>query len=76
MATSVLFAGEAELARSSTDANFPISLDVPSVTIGRGGAGGGSHAPDEYWVNEEAHLGIQRAMLLLLAEAGLATPIL
>lgn len=59
------------LGRSSTDSNVPIALGVPAVTIGRGGVGGNTHSPDEWWLNRDGHLGIQRALLLLLAEAGL-----
>ena len=75
LATAVLFGGEGELARSSTDANTPISLGVPAVTIGRGGIGANSHGPGEYWVNVDGHVAMQRALLLLLASAGLADPL-
>ena len=34
----------------STDANIPISLGIPAVTIGSGGSGGRAHAPDE-WID-------------------------
>jgi tripeptide aminopeptidase len=33
---------------SSTDSNIPMSMGIPAVTIGRGGPGGRSHAPDEW----------------------------
>jgi hypothetical protein len=33
---------------SSTDANVPMSMGIPAVTIGRGGPGGRSHSPDEW----------------------------
>jgi acetylornithine deacetylase/succinyl-diaminopimelate desuccinylase-like protein len=66
------FGEEPFLARSSTNSNIPISRGIPAVTIGRGGAGGANHSPDEWWVNEDGHLGIQRVLLLLLAEAGLS----
>jgi acetylornithine deacetylase/succinyl-diaminopimelate desuccinylase-like protein len=33
---------------SSTDSNIPMSLGMPALTIGRGGPGGRSHAPDEW----------------------------
>jgi tripeptide aminopeptidase len=33
---------------SSTDSNVPMSLGIPAVTIGRGGEGGRTHAPDEW----------------------------
>ena len=66
---------EGRLARSSTDSNVPIALGVPAVTIGRGGVGQNGHAPDEYWVNRDAFLAVQRALLLVVAEAGFAGPI-
>jgi acetylornithine deacetylase/succinyl-diaminopimelate desuccinylase-like protein len=70
MAVTRYFGEEPFLTRSSTNSNIPISLGIPAVTIGRGGAGGANHSPDEWWLNEDGHLGIQRALLLLLAEAG------
>ena len=76
LATAAELGSEGELARSSTDSNIPISIGVPGVTIGRGGVGDNGHAPNEYWVNQDAHLAIQRALLLLVAEAGLAEPVL
>jgi tripeptide aminopeptidase len=75
LAATGAFGVDGELARSSTDSNIPISLGVPAVTIGRGGLGGNGHAPDEYWVNRDAPLAVQRALLLVVAEAGLAGPV-
>ncbi len=72
MAALELLGGRPVLARSSTDTNIPIALGVPAVTIGRGGTGGGGHSPGEWWVNDDGHLAIQAALLLLVAEAGLA----
>ena len=72
LATTAVFGVQGTLGRSSTDSNVPIALGVPAVTIGRGGIGGGAHSPAEYWVNIDGHLAIQRALLLLVAEAGLA----
>jgi tripeptide aminopeptidase len=37
---------------SSTDANVPMNLGIPAITIGRGGPGGRAHAPDE-WTDVE-----------------------
>lgn len=74
IATTRLFGAEADLGRSSTNSNIPISLGVPAVTIGRGGVGGQNHSPGEWWINRDGHLAIQRALLLLVSEAGL-TPI-
>jgi hypothetical protein len=50
-------------------------LGIPAVTIGKGGIGGSGHAPEEYWINRDGHLAIQRALILVVAEAGLAGPI-
>jgi acetylornithine deacetylase/succinyl-diaminopimelate desuccinylase-like protein len=33
---------------SSTDANVPMSLGIPAITVGRGGPGGRQHSPDEW----------------------------
>jgi len=70
MAVTRAFGEEPYLSRSSTNSNIPISLGIPAITIGRGGAGGENHSPGEWWLNEEGHKGIQRALLILLAEAG------
>jgi acetylornithine deacetylase/succinyl-diaminopimelate desuccinylase-like protein len=75
LATTAALGVEGELARSSTDSNVPIALGVPAVTIGRGGTGANGHAPNEYWVNREAYRAVQRALLLVVAEAGHAGPI-
>jgi tripeptide aminopeptidase len=74
LATGEIFGGFSGLGVSSTNSNVPISLGVPAVTIGRGGIGGANHSPDEWWLNEDGHLAIQRALLLLVAEAGLSRP--
>jgi di/tripeptidase len=72
MSTARFFNSEPNLTRSSTDSNIPISLNVPAVTIGRGGAGGNGHSLNEWWLNKDGHLAIQRALLLLVSEAGLS----
>ena len=58
--------------RSSTDANVPISMGIPAITIGGGGESSGSHSPDEWFRNEDGALGVQRILLIVLAEAGVA----
>ena len=63
---------EPGLGRSSTDSNIPISMGIPSITIGGGGVGGEAHSPGEWFINREGHLGVQRALLILVAQAGLA----
>ena len=72
MSTARFFKSEPSLTRSSTDSNIPISLNVPAVTIGRGGEGGNGHSLNEWWLNKNGHLAIQRALLLLVSEAGLS----
>lgn len=55
----------------STNANIPISKNVPAVCIGTGGESGGFHSLNEWWINKDGYLGIQQAFLLLVADAGL-----
>ena len=54
----------------STNANTPIALGIPAVTIGRGGRGGNAHALDEWWLPVDPHLAVQNALLITLAEGG------
>jgi di/tripeptidase len=57
---------------SSTDSNIPMSMKIPALTIGRGGAGGRSHSPDE-WVDVEpgaAAQAVEVALAIVLAAAG------
>ncbi|MEE2964829.1 MAG: M20/M25/M40 family metallo-hydrolase [Acidobacteriota bacterium] len=61
-----------QLAAASTDANLPIADDLPAITLGRGGTGGGAHALTEWWAPRDAHIAVQRALLVLVASAGLA----
>jgi acetylornithine deacetylase/succinyl-diaminopimelate desuccinylase-like protein len=71
LAASEVIGPRAELETSSTDSNIPISRGIPAITIGRGGEGGAGHAPGEWWINKDGHLAIQRALLLLVSEAGM-----
>lgn len=74
MAAIQALGGKPHLAISSTDANLPLSLGIPAVTMSRGGVSGEAHSPDEWWQNKDAYLGPQAALLTLLAEAGWAKP--
>ena len=56
-----------QLGAASTDANVPIANGIPAVTIGRGGIAGGAHSLDEWWAPKNAHVAVQRALLLLVA---------
>ena len=60
-----------ELGISSTDANVPMSLGIPAITMAGGGDGGGAHSPGEWFAPEESHLGPQTVLLTLLALAGI-----
>lgn len=62
----------ASLRVGSTNSNIPISKNIPAITIGTGGQGGNAHALDEWWMNDKGYLGVQEALLILLAEAGIA----
>ncbi len=66
------FGNKPRLIRSSTDSNVPISLGIPSMTLGGGGSSGGMHSLSEWWYNDEGCKGIQRSFLILVSEAGLA----
>jgi acetylornithine deacetylase/succinyl-diaminopimelate desuccinylase-like protein len=57
---------------SSTDANIPMSMGIPAITIGRGGPGDRTHSLDEWTdVDPKANIvNVQRALALVLAVAG------
>jgi len=62
---------------SSTDANIPLSLGLPAIAIGAGGAGGGAHTSQEWYRPEGRDLGLKRillTLLLLLRARGEARP--
>jgi len=54
---------------SSSDANYPTSLRIPSVHIGGGGEGSGIHTPSESFDTTDSWRGTQRALLLTIALA-------
>jgi tripeptide aminopeptidase len=51
----------------STDANIPISLGVPALSVGAGGEGGGAHTLAEWYEPKDRELGLRRVLLLTLA---------
>jgi len=73
--TAAAYAAEGVTARmsfSSTDANVPMSLGIPAITIPRAATGGRGHSPDE-WIDVSApeSLKVKRMDLVaLLAAAG------
>jgi tripeptide aminopeptidase len=60
------------LAASSTDANLPMSLGIPAVTIAGGGEGGNQHSRNEWYKPTNAYFGPQNALLTVLMLVGLA----
>jgi tripeptide aminopeptidase len=57
--------------RSSTDANIPLSVGIPAISLGAGGRSGGAHTPEEWYDPAGRELGLQRVALTVLAVAGL-----
>lgn len=51
---------------ASTDANIPLSLGIPAVSIGAGGLGGGAHTPGEWFHPDGREVGLRRIFLTLL----------
>ena len=60
---------EPNLAISSTDASYPISIGIPAITMSRGGISKNGHSLNESWENKDGHIAIQAGLLTLLAEA-------
>jgi tripeptide aminopeptidase len=50
---------------ASTDANIPLSLDIPAISIGAGGQGGKAHTPSEWFLPEGRDLALKRILLTL-----------
>jgi len=50
---------------SSTDANIPLSLGIPAISIGTGGQGGGAHTAAEWYQPEGRELGLRRILVAL-----------
>ena len=59
------------LSVSSTDANIPMSLGIPAITVGAGGEAGETHTLHEWYRNNGGADGIVRALYLVLLAAGL-----
>ena len=57
--------------RSSTDANIPLALGIPAISMGAGGRSGGAHTIEEWYDPAGRELGLQRVALTLLGVAGL-----
>ena len=58
---------QTELRLGSTDANIPLSLGVPALSLGAGGDGGGAHTLAEWYSAKDRETGLKRVLLLTLA---------
>ncbi|MGP8224867.1 MAG: peptidase M20, partial [Terracidiphilus sp.] len=56
-----------DLRLGSTDANMPLSLGVPALSMGAGGEGGGAHTQGEWYSAKDREIGLRRVLLLTLA---------
>ena len=54
---------------ASTDANIPLSLNIPAIAIGAGGSGGGIHTLQEWYDPTGRELALRRVLLTLLDTA-------
>ena len=62
---------EPRLDQSSTDSNLPISLGIPAITLGAGGAASASHTLAEWYEPRDRDKGLKRGLLTILGLAGL-----
>jgi tripeptide aminopeptidase len=69
LAVTRLFTSAEPLREGSTDANVPMSLGIPALTIGGGGSGSGAHALTESYNTKDSWTGTQRGLLLAVALA-------
>jgi tripeptide aminopeptidase len=58
---------QTDLRLGSTDANIPIALGIPALSIGAGGEGGGAHTVSEWYSDKGRETGLRRVLLLTLA---------
>ena len=64
-AVDAYFGIRARLDCSSTDANIPLSMGLPAVSIGAGGQGGGAHTHSEWFHPQGREIGLKRIFLSL-----------
>lgn len=56
-----------DLRLGSTDANIPLSLGIPALSMGAGGEGGAAHTLHEWYHPRDRELALKRVLLLTLA---------
>lgn len=69
IAITKLFGDDLRLREGSTDANVPMNLGIPAITIGAGGSGSGAHSLGETYDTKDSVLGTQRGLVLAVALA-------
>jgi tripeptide aminopeptidase len=57
------------LREGSTDANVPMNMGIPAITISGGGFGTGAHSLNETFDSRDSWIGTERALLLAVALA-------
>jgi acetylornithine deacetylase/succinyl-diaminopimelate desuccinylase-like protein len=55
-----------DLRLGSTDANIPLSMGIPALSMGAGGDGGGAHTLAEWYSAKDREAGLRRVLLLTL----------
>lgn len=60
---------QTDLRLGSTDANIPIALGLPAISMGAGGDGGGAHTLAEWYSDKNREIGLRRIVLLILTLA-------
>jgi acetylornithine deacetylase/succinyl-diaminopimelate desuccinylase-like protein len=58
---------EPHLEVGSTDANLPMSLGIPAISLGAGGSCANIHTPEEWFDPAERHRGLQRLLGVVAA---------
>ncbi len=58
-------------ASASSDANIPLSMGIPAISLGAGGTGGGVHTAEEWYDDTNGHVGIARALAVVLGVGAL-----
>jgi len=56
-----------DLRLGSTDANIPLALGIPALSMGAGGEGGEAHTLHEWYRAKDRELALKRVLLLTLA---------
>jgi acetylornithine deacetylase/succinyl-diaminopimelate desuccinylase-like protein len=67
--SQALFGASVPSSRGSTDANLPLSLNIPAVTIGGGGDGADAHTATETFKTTDSWKGTENALLVTIALA-------